>query len=74
MNNYIDLPIEDDRAYSYFLGESVFVNNEDNIQGKKGWCLVCIDGYSAGWGKIAGGIIKNHYPKGLRKDLRKGTI
>ena len=74
VKNYIDLPIEDDRAYSYFMGESIFINNEDKLQGKKGWCMVCIDGYSAGWGKIAGGTIKNHYPKGLRKDLRKGTI
>ena len=74
VKNYIDLTIEDDRAYSYFMGESIFVNNEDKLQGKKGWCMVCIDGYSAGWGKIAGGTIKNHYPKGLRKDLRKGTI
>lgn len=35
--------------------------------GAKGWCLVCVDGYSLGWGKLAGGILKNHYPKGLRK-------
>ena len=70
VKNYIDLTIEDDRAYSYFMGESIFVNNEDKLQGKKGWCMVCIDGYSAGWGKIAGGTIKNHYPKGLRKDLK----
>lgn len=34
---------------------------------QKGWCLVCVNGYSAGWGKAAGGQIKNHYPKGLRK-------
>lgn len=33
----------------------------------KGWCLVCVDGYSLGWGKAAGAILKNHYPKGLRK-------
>ena len=23
-------------------------------------------GYSIGWAKLAGGILKNHYPKGLR--------
>ncbi|MCR5441727.1 MAG: Fmu (Sun) protein, partial [Lachnospiraceae bacterium] len=23
-------------------------------------------GYSLGWGKASGGIIKNHYPRGLR--------
>lgn len=32
-----------------------------------GWTLVCVDGFSAGWGKASGGIIKNHYPKALRK-------
>ena len=32
----------------------------------KGWTLVTIDGLSLGWGKAAGGILKNHYPKGLR--------
>lgn len=33
----------------------------------KGWCLICVEGYSLGWGKLAGVIMKNHYPKGLRK-------
>lgn len=33
----------------------------------KGWCLVCVNGYSLGWGKAAGAVLKNHYPKGLRK-------
>lgn len=35
---------------------------------KAGWCLICVDGYSIGWGKAAGGTMKNHYPKGLRKN------
>lgn len=34
--------------------------------GEKGWYLMTVDGYSIGWGKLAGGMIKNHYPKGLR--------
>ena len=33
----------------------------------KGWCLVCADGYSVGWGKGDGSVLKNHYPKGLRR-------
>jgi len=33
----------------------------------KGWCLVCADGYSIGWGKGDGRVLKNHYPKGLRR-------
>lgn len=35
-------------------------------QGEKGWYLICVDGFSMGWGKLAGGMMKNHYPKGLR--------
>lgn len=35
-------------------------------EGEKGWYLITVDGYSIGWGKLAGGIMKNHYPKGLR--------
>ena len=34
---------------------------------KKGWCLVCADGYSIGWGKGDGRVLKNHYPTGLRR-------
>lgn len=33
---------------------------------KKGWGIVLVDGYSIGWVKSAGGMLKNHYPKGLR--------
>lgn len=39
-----------------------------NAEGEKGWYLLAADGYSIGWGKLAGGILKNHYPKGLRKN------
>lgn len=38
-------------------------------EGEKGWYLITVDGYSIGWGKLAGGMMKNHYPKGLRKNL-----
>lgn len=33
----------------------------------KGWCLVCAGDYSLGWGKGDGRVLKNHYPKGLRR-------
>lgn len=45
-------------------------------EGDKGWYLVCVDGpegtdeYSLGWGKFAAGVMKNHYPKGLRKQVQ----
>ena len=34
---------------------------------KQGWCLVTVDGYSLGWAKGDGRVLKNHYPKGLRR-------
>ena len=34
---------------------------------QKGWCLVTVDGFSIGWGKGDGTVLKNHYPKGLRR-------
>lgn len=33
----------------------------------RGWCLVQVDSYSIGWGKGDGNVLKNHYPKGLRR-------
>lgn len=47
-----------------FIGGETFA-----AEGEKGWYLLDVDGYSLGWGKLAGGIMKNHYPKGLRKNL-----
>lgn len=34
---------------------------------KKGWCLVKAGNFSVGWGKGDGKVLKNHYPKGLRR-------
>lgn len=61
VKNSEDIKLSDNRTEKYLKGETI----ETSIQ--KGWCLVCIEGYSIGWGKAAGGQLKNHYPKGLRK-------
>ena len=37
---------------------------------KSGWHVIFVDKFSAGWGKRTNFIMKNHYPKGLRKNLR----
>ena len=58
----------DGAAASAFLrGESIPADSCDRIRGERGWCLVTNCGYSTGWGKLSGGLIKNHYPKGLRR-------
>ena len=48
-------------AEAYLSGQTL------QAEGEKGWYLITIDGYSLGWGKLSGGIMKNHYPSGLRK-------
>lgn len=55
-----ELSAQDARAGAYLRGETF------SWEGDKGWYLICVDGYSLGWGKLAGGVLKNHYPKGLR--------
>ena len=45
---------------AYLKGESL------PAEGPKGWYLAEVDGYSLGWGKVSNGVLKNHYPKGLR--------
>lgn len=47
---------------------SAYLNGQTfSAGGEKGWYLICVDGFGLGWGKLAGGIMKNHYPKGLRR-------
>lgn len=57
----IDLPANDPQVNAYMRGESIISAGED------GWVLVCVDGYPLGWGKRVNGVVKNHYPKGLRR-------
>lgn len=53
---------ESKEIFSYLKGEMLSFNGEE----RKGWYLVCVDGYSIGWGKASKVGLKNHYPKGLR--------
>lgn len=47
---------------------SAYLNGQTfSAQGEKGWYLVCVDGFGLGWGKLAGNVMKNHYPRGLRR-------
>ncbi len=55
------LSMEDSRATAFIAGQTFPIAEE------KGWHLITVDGYSLGWGKASGGMMKNHYPKGLRK-------
>ena len=60
INNRISLEADSLEVRQYLNGQTL------NVEGNKGWNLVCVESYGLGFGKLSGGILKNHYPKGLR--------
>ena len=56
---YQDLDYND--ALRFLHGETVSCKT-----GFKGWGLTGYEGFPLGWGKAGNGVVKNHYPKGLR--------
>ncbi len=55
-----DLAVDSPTLKAYLHGDVVPFK-------QKGWCLIQAEGYSIGWGKGDGTVLKNHYPKGLRR-------
>ena len=51
-----------DQTAAYLRGETVTCPAELN-----GWYVVTLNGFPLGWGKADRGVMKNHYPKGLRR-------
>lgn len=54
-----DLCAQDPACGAYLRGQTLPTE-------AKGWTLVRVDGFGLGWGKASVGVLKNHYPKGLR--------
>ena len=52
--------LDDAEAAAWVRGEAL------GHQGPDGWMVVGWNGWPLGWGRAAGGSLKNHYPKGLR--------
>ena len=67
--NLVKLTCDNPQTIGFFNGQSVMLSDEQAAECKKGWALVCVDGYTAGWGKVNGTQVKNHYPKGLRNKI-----
>lgn len=67
--NVVKLTCDNPQTIGFFNGQSVMLSDEQAAECKKGWALVCVDGYPAGWGKVNGVQVKNHYPKGLRNKI-----
>lgn len=60
----IRLEPEGRELFDYLSGKALEADDDG-----RGWVVVCAGDYPAGWGKLAGGLVKNHYPKGLRLPL-----
>ena len=58
--NTVSLEAEGPEIAAYMHGDVV-------ASEKKGWCLVKAGEFSLGWAKGDGRVLKNHYPKGLRR-------
>ncbi|MFZ5920212.1 MAG: RsmB/NOP family class I SAM-dependent RNA methyltransferase [Chloroflexota bacterium] len=56
----LDLAVDDSRLAAYLRGQPL------DLSLPNGWTLVTVDGYPLGWGKAVNGVLKNHYPAGLR--------
>ena len=54
--------LTDEQALLYQAGEALELGDLPN-----GYTLLTLHGVSLGFGKQAGGLMKNHYPKGLRR-------
>lgn len=60
VKNSVSFSADSEEIATYLRGGTI------PFTGDKGWYLVCVDGYSLGWAKLANQMLKNHYPKGLR--------
>ena len=56
----LDLAVDDPRVARYLHGETLDADLAN------GWCTVMVEGCPLGGGKVVNGVLKNHYPKGLR--------
>jgi 16S rRNA C967 or C1407 C5-methylase (RsmB/RsmF family)/NOL1/NOP2/fmu family ribosome biogenesis protein len=61
----INWPADDPRLFAYLSGSDL--PEADLPAGNDGWTLIAVDGFGLGWGKRAGGRLKNHHPHHLRR-------
>lgn len=57
----VDLPPDSKELGAYLRGEPL------QIPGDPGWVVVAVNGYPLGWGKRVNDVVKNHYPRNLRR-------
>jgi NOL1/NOP2/fmu family ribosome biogenesis protein len=56
----LDYKANDPTVWTYLSGNTYPTDAPD------GWCAILVEGCPLGLGKVSGGVVKNHFPKGLR--------
>jgi len=65
VKNSVNYAHDSEEICKYIEGQSIQTGQS------RGWVLVCVEGCSVGWGKESGGVLKNKYPKGLRRVIKR---
>lgn len=60
----LSFSVHDDRVIRYLKGETIPLSHGEGP--RKGWCLVCVDGFALGFAKGMGMTLKNKYYPGWR--------
>lgn len=59
----VDYHYDSEEIAKYMIGDVLKSDIDD------GWALVCVEGIPLGWAKSTKGVLKNKFPKGLRRKL-----
>ncbi len=63
-DNAVSLVVDDPRVIKYLKGETIEL--DEGYGCYDGYCLMCVEGFSLGWGKLSGNTLKNKYLSGWR--------
>lgn len=72
VRQWFSMPGDRELVQSYLRGETIDISRLEEKDASwelksGGWVLMMTEGCSAGWAKLVGSTLKNHYPKGLRR-------
>jgi NOL1/NOP2/sun family putative RNA methylase len=65
VSKVVNFASDSSEIIKYLKGETIITDILDDIP--KGYTAVCVDGFTVGWTKQTGDMLKNLYPKGWRK-------
>lgn len=73
----LNLNYTDDRVRRYLCGETIEVDDlceDDSLKTRKGWCLVCVNGFPLGWGALCQWDSEEQIPSRLEDEVKVISI